>query len=121
MECTTALTILFISRYDPETGEFTVPPGGDGVYYFSAYVAPQLAEYGVFDMYLHPNIGNSKVICSMESVPGDSGCDSASCSAILRLIAYDTVRVQFFQCTDNTPFHTDGIYQLINGFSGFQI
>ena len=38
MESTTSLPILFISSYDSTTGVFTVPPGGDGVYYFSIYL-----------------------------------------------------------------------------------
>ena len=29
---------VFISSYDSTTGVFTVPPGGDGVYYFSTYL-----------------------------------------------------------------------------------
>ena len=37
MESTTSLPILFISSYNRTTG-FTVPPGGDGVYYFSTYL-----------------------------------------------------------------------------------
>ena len=32
------IPILFISSYDSTTGVFTVPPGGDGVYYFSTYL-----------------------------------------------------------------------------------
>ena len=38
MESTISLPILFISSYDNTTGVFTVPAGGDGVYYFSTYL-----------------------------------------------------------------------------------
>ena len=38
MESTTSVPILFISSYNSTTGVFRVPPGGDGVYYFSVYV-----------------------------------------------------------------------------------
>ena len=68
-----------------------------------------------------------RVICSMEPNSGNSGRDSVSCSVIVRVAAYDTVRVQFFQGTDNTPLYTDGnvnpLYEpaRINGFSGFRI
>ena len=38
MECITSLPILFISSYGNTTVMFTVPSGGDGVYYFSTYL-----------------------------------------------------------------------------------
>ena len=38
MESTTSLPILFIFSYDSRTGVFTVPPGGDVVYYLSTYL-----------------------------------------------------------------------------------
>ena len=37
MESTTSVPILFISSYDSTTEVFIVPPGGDGIYYFSTY------------------------------------------------------------------------------------
>ena len=42
MELTTSLPILFICSYDNTTGVFTVPPGGDGIYYFSTTSLPIL-------------------------------------------------------------------------------
>ena len=50
MESTTSLPILFISSYDTTTGTFTVPPGGDGVYYFSVYLTVEPAEWARFDI-----------------------------------------------------------------------
>ena len=82
-------------------------------------MAPQLAEYGIFDMVLGGD-DYSKVICSIEPDAGDSGRDSASCSAVVRVAAHDTVRVQFFQGTDRTPLHLNAQIP-INGFSGFRI
>ena len=38
---------------------FTVPSGGDGVYYFSTYLLVDPSEYGRFDMRL-----NDDVICT---------------------------------------------------------
>ena len=45
--------------YDNIVGMFTVPPGGDGVYYFSTYVLVSPGEGARFDM--RPN---DVVICS---------------------------------------------------------
>ena len=59
MEPITSLTILFICSYDNTTGVFTVPPGGDGVYYFSTYLLVQTGEFGHLDMRL-----NDEFICS---------------------------------------------------------
>ena len=60
MESTTSLPILFICSYDSTTGVFTVPPGGDGVYYFSMYLLVQIGEVGIFGMRL-----NDDVICDV--------------------------------------------------------
>ena len=48
-----------IFRYDETTGVFTVPSGGDGVYYFSTYLEVDYDEYGDFDMLL-----NDEIICT---------------------------------------------------------
>ena len=84
-ECTISRPFLFISRYDSTTGVFTVPPGGDGVYYFSTYVLLQIGEYGRFDMYL-----NDDVICTTYPDHSDIGAlDFApgSCSAVVDVVA----------------------------------
>ena len=86
MESTTSLPILFISSYDSTTGVFTVPPGGDGVYYFSTYVMVDDDEYGVFSMKL-----NYDVICSTWPDHDNIGLNlsyaTGSCSAIVNVVA----------------------------------
>ena len=64
---------------------FTVPPGGDGVYYFSMYFMVDSGEYGRFDMFL-----NDDVICSTHPDHSDNGAgDDApgSCSAVVDVVA----------------------------------
>ena len=64
---------------------FTVPPGGDGVYYFSTYLLVQIGEDGYFDMYL-----NSDIICSTIPDHGNSGANDyaqGSCSAVVDVVA----------------------------------
>ena len=66
---------------------FTVPPGGDGVYYFSTYLLAQNAEYGRFDMRL-----NDDIICTAFAdhyTSGDSDYAQGACSAIVDAIAGD--------------------------------
>ena len=66
-------------RYDSDTGVFTVPPGGDGLYYFSTYLAVESDEYASFHMML-----NGEVLCSAVG-DHDEGDDvsvpQATCSA----------------------------------------
>ena len=59
---------------------FTVPPGGDGVYYFSLYLSVDFGEFGYFDMYL-----NDDVICSTLPDHDILGSDypTGSCSAVM--------------------------------------
>ena len=85
MESTTSLPILFIYRYDSSTGVFTVPPGGDGVYYFSMYVLVQDGELGHFDMRL-----NGDGIFSSYSDHNNNGANDyapGSCSAVVNVAA----------------------------------
>ena len=74
--------LLFCS-YDSTTGVFTVPPGGDGVYYFSICVLGGSSERGVFDMRL-----NDDVICTTypdHDAIGDIA--PGSCSAVVSVMA----------------------------------
>ena len=67
---------------------FTVPSGGDGVYYFSTFLGLDQGEAGIFSMNL-----NGEVICSLSGDHNTSGGgDSigASCSAIAEVVAGKT-------------------------------
>ena len=48
-----------IHRYDSTTGTFTVPPGGDGFYYFSTYLLVVGGEWGDFEIQI-----NGEMLCS---------------------------------------------------------
>ena len=72
-------------RYDSTTGVFTVPPGGDGVYYFSNYLLVDDGEHGLFDMRF-----NDDVICSTHpdhSNNGNGDYAPGSCSAVVDIVA----------------------------------
>ena len=76
-------SILFISRYDSTTGVFTVPPGGDGVYYFSMFVMVQTGEHALLDITL-----NDDIICTTwpdQDATGDPS--TGSCSAVIDAVA----------------------------------
>ena len=73
----TSLFIVYI--YDSRTRTFTVPPGGDGYYYFSAYFHVYYYEYAVFDIQI-----NGEVLCTaytdeQQNTAADYG--QAACSA----------------------------------------
>ena len=58
-----SITSLFIVfRNDNMTGTFTVPPGGDGYYYFSVFLTVDGGEFGYFDVEV-----NGKRICTVFS------------------------------------------------------
>ena len=51
MDSITSLFIVY--RYDNTSGTFTVPPGGDGYYYFSAYFVVYYYEYAYMDIQMN--------------------------------------------------------------------
>ena len=69
--------IICICRYDSTTGTFTVPPAGDGFYYFSAYFVVYYYEFAYIDIQL-----NGQTLCTAytdQQEPFDDG--QAACSA----------------------------------------
>ena len=73
------ITIVF-DRFDNTTGTFTVPPGGDGYYYFSVYLSISGELYIVFDVKI-----NGQVLCSANSFLSETNSnirEPASCSAV---------------------------------------
>ena len=67
-------------RYDQETGVFTVPPGGDGFYFFSFYALTDDGEVSTFDVRL-----NDDPICAAyaDSTAAGSDYDQATCTAVV--------------------------------------
>ena len=53
------MLLLFVYRYDSTTGTFTVPPGGDGVYYLSVYLVTPGGEVAYFEIEV-----NGQALCS---------------------------------------------------------
>ena len=70
--------------YDSTTGLFTVPPGGDGIYYFSTYLLAQQGELGRVDLML-----NDDIMCSTlpDRNNGDLDYAPGSCSAVVDVVA----------------------------------
>ena len=66
-------------RYDSTTGVFTVPPGGDGTYFFSAYFFIPINEFALLNM-----VVNDEMVCTAD---GDhtnlADFATASCSAVV--------------------------------------
>ena len=76
---------LLLCSYNSTTGIFTVPPGGDGVYYFSTYMLVYPGESARFDMRL-----NGDVICTIYPDHDSSGANDfapGSSSAVVRVVA----------------------------------
>ena len=53
-----SIASLLFYRYDSTTGIFTVPPGGDGLYYFFLYLTTISTEFAYFDITV-----NSEILC----------------------------------------------------------
>ena len=72
---------FIINRYDSTTGTFTVPPGGDGFYYFSVFLTADGDEAAYFDIEL-----NGELICSAISDLTESANtdpEITTCSGVL--------------------------------------
>ena len=67
-------------RYDSTTGRFTVPPGGDGYYYFSTYLLGDAREIGNFDIEIN---GNVLCIVRVEQQVDIADYPQSSCSAAI--------------------------------------
>ena len=64
-------------RYNSSTGTFTVPPCGDGLYYFSVYLVTPGDEYAYFDLEINGQPICSAMVDLTDSASGDEG--EASC------------------------------------------
>ena len=70
--------IICICSYNSTNGTFTVPPGGDGYYYFSTYFVVWFYKYAVIDIQR-----NGKTLCTAftdqqyRSNYGQSTCSAA--------------------------------------------
>ena len=71
-------SLFIVYRYDSSTGTFTVPSGGDGFYYFSAYLLGRNGELSNFDLQI-----NGDQLCSIQLEQQETSGDflQSSCSA----------------------------------------
>ena len=67
-----------IFRYDSTTGTFTVPPGGDGYYYFSTYLYVVQGESGSFDIII-----NGEILCTAETYHSEYNDGPAVCGGAI--------------------------------------
>ena len=76
---------------------FTVPPGGDGVYYFSTFLLVSPGEWGRFEMRL-----NGNVVCTAFGDQNNDGVDysQGGCGAVLSVVEgkskYKLGRLRFY-------------------------
>ncbi len=77
-----SLSTLCVFRYDSNTGKFTVPPGGDGLYYFSTYLRINAGKWGRFNIRLFGDI-----LCTADGDADSNTTDraQATCSSLLQL------------------------------------
>ena len=72
------LDLIVLFSYDSSSGTFTVPPGGDGFYYFSVFLTAVGDESAYFDVEI-----NGQLFCTVFSDLTESPTDTEmiSCSA----------------------------------------
>ena len=74
--------MIYRCSYNNSTGVFTVPPGGDGLYYFSTYVLVDCGEDAEFNIMV-----NDMIVCTVYGDDvGGSDEAQASCSAVADVI-----------------------------------
>ena len=73
---------------------FTVPPGGDGAYYFSTFLYGDKGEFSFYDMML-----NNEQICSARpdhSIDGSSDYTTGSCRAVVSVTSGNMYLISTF-------------------------
>ena len=71
-------------RYDPDTGVFTVPSDGDGLYFFSTFLTVFTSEYGRFEI-MKNNVLSCLAWGDNQSNSGDY--EQIPCSAVVSLVS----------------------------------
>ncbi len=94
-------------RYNPLTATFTVPPGGDGLYYFSTFFSVDSGQYAEFEVTTN---GNS--ICRAfgdNDSNGDWDYAQATCSGLARLVegTEDIYWIDFMKILASQPSSGD--------------
>ena len=74
---------LYHCSYDSSTGVFTVPPGGDWLYFFSTYLLVDNGEYGSFEI-----VVNDVVFCTSWGDHNILGSDNPQtmCSVVVDVV-----------------------------------
>ena len=73
---------LVFCSYDPSTGTFTVPSGGEGLYYFSTYLLVAPGEAGQFNIIVN---GDTLCIAFGDAFESASELPQAACSGLAQL------------------------------------
>ena len=95
MEKDSITSLFIVYRYDITTGTFTVLSGGDGFYYFSAYLTVWYYEIGWFDIQI-----NGEMLCTALGDANDStfsDTDQASCSAVVLVAEGKILNIASYQ------------------------
>lgn len=97
-------------RYDPSTGVLTVPPGGDGLYYFSTYVLVDYGEAAAFNIRV-----NGANLCTAYGDNDNNGASDhpqGACGGLAQLI--EGMRHSSFFCLVlRSDFYLQNIFILI--------